>query len=334
VGDLKDRIAESIAKLPEREKLVIALYYYENLTLREIGEVLGVTESRVSRCTPRPFCACARACRRSPSRLIEYPCGQWPPERSSRPSRMWPVMCVSDGCCEASRRTSFSAQASATPCGELCAPRATHEGWLRETDRQSVSLAPLRPRRGRNLFDRLRQVGKPAGREAEAASGDSSPQLEPERLPYDFLDGETVVADPQAEQPPTFAALAAPQLETAPVVGRRARRKRDRGVQRGRASPSRGGRRSLAGCARGERSSDKDIHSLVSIVVAWELCWYRYQVDIEDEGAEAMVLAQAPSSRTPAARIGARTPSPASAARCRCRAPESGTPACLFAGGE
>jgi RNA polymerase sigma factor for flagellar operon FliA len=48
MGDLKDRIAESIAKLPEREKLVIALYYYENLTLREIGEVLGVTESRVS----------------------------------------------------------------------------------------------------------------------------------------------------------------------------------------------------------------------------------------------------------------------------------------------
>ena len=35
-------------RLPEREKLVVALYYYENLTLREIGEVLGVTESRVS----------------------------------------------------------------------------------------------------------------------------------------------------------------------------------------------------------------------------------------------------------------------------------------------
>ncbi|MGN6371840.1 MAG: RNA polymerase sigma factor WhiG [Solirubrobacteraceae bacterium] len=48
VGDLKDRIADAIASLPEREKLVIALYYYENLTLREIGEVLGVTESRIS----------------------------------------------------------------------------------------------------------------------------------------------------------------------------------------------------------------------------------------------------------------------------------------------
>ncbi len=46
--DLKDRMADAIARLPEREKLVIALYYYENLTLREIGEVLGVTESRIS----------------------------------------------------------------------------------------------------------------------------------------------------------------------------------------------------------------------------------------------------------------------------------------------
>ena len=47
-SDLKDRIADAIARLPEREKLVVALYYYENLTLREIGEVLAVTESRVS----------------------------------------------------------------------------------------------------------------------------------------------------------------------------------------------------------------------------------------------------------------------------------------------
>ncbi len=46
--ELKDRMADAIARLPEREKLVVALYYYENLTLREIGEVLGVTESRVS----------------------------------------------------------------------------------------------------------------------------------------------------------------------------------------------------------------------------------------------------------------------------------------------
>jgi RNA polymerase sigma factor for flagellar operon FliA len=46
--ELKERMAAAISRLPEREKLVIALYYYENLTLREIGEVLSVTESRVS----------------------------------------------------------------------------------------------------------------------------------------------------------------------------------------------------------------------------------------------------------------------------------------------
>ncbi|MGB0873018.1 MAG: RNA polymerase sigma factor WhiG [Solirubrobacterales bacterium] len=46
--NVKEQIAEAISRLPEREKLVVALYYYENLTLREIGEVLGVTESRVS----------------------------------------------------------------------------------------------------------------------------------------------------------------------------------------------------------------------------------------------------------------------------------------------
>jgi RNA polymerase sigma factor for flagellar operon FliA len=47
-SEVRDRLAEAVTRLPEREKLVIALYYYENLTLREIGEVLRVTESRVS----------------------------------------------------------------------------------------------------------------------------------------------------------------------------------------------------------------------------------------------------------------------------------------------
>ena len=47
-SEVKDRLADAIESLPERERLVVALYYYENLTLREIGEVLGVTESRIS----------------------------------------------------------------------------------------------------------------------------------------------------------------------------------------------------------------------------------------------------------------------------------------------
>jgi RNA polymerase sigma factor FliA len=46
--EVKEALAEALSGLPEREKLVVTLYYYEELTLREIGEVLGVTESRVS----------------------------------------------------------------------------------------------------------------------------------------------------------------------------------------------------------------------------------------------------------------------------------------------
>jgi RNA polymerase sigma factor for flagellar operon FliA len=45
--ETKYLLARAINTLPEREKIVVTLYYYEGLTLAEIGEVLGVTESRV-----------------------------------------------------------------------------------------------------------------------------------------------------------------------------------------------------------------------------------------------------------------------------------------------
>jgi RNA polymerase sigma factor for flagellar operon FliA len=46
--ETKFLLARAIDQLPEREKIVVTLYYYEGLTLAEIGNVLGVTESRVS----------------------------------------------------------------------------------------------------------------------------------------------------------------------------------------------------------------------------------------------------------------------------------------------
>ncbi|HYZ46366.1 MAG TPA: RNA polymerase sigma factor WhiG [Actinomycetota bacterium] len=45
--ELRNILAEAVNRLPEREKIVVTLYYYEGLTLAEIGQVLGVTESRV-----------------------------------------------------------------------------------------------------------------------------------------------------------------------------------------------------------------------------------------------------------------------------------------------
>ncbi len=46
-AEIQQMIAQAIEQLPEREKHIVALYYQEELTLREIGEVLGVTESRI-----------------------------------------------------------------------------------------------------------------------------------------------------------------------------------------------------------------------------------------------------------------------------------------------
>ena len=46
-NEIKRRVAEAVETLPEKEKLIISLYYYDELTLKEIGKVLDITESRV-----------------------------------------------------------------------------------------------------------------------------------------------------------------------------------------------------------------------------------------------------------------------------------------------
>jgi RNA polymerase sigma factor for flagellar operon FliA len=47
-NEIKKILIKAITALPEKEKIVISLYYYEDLTMREIGEIMGYTESRIS----------------------------------------------------------------------------------------------------------------------------------------------------------------------------------------------------------------------------------------------------------------------------------------------
>lgn len=47
-GELRELLVQNLKDLPEQEKLALALYYYEELTFKEIGEILKLTESRVS----------------------------------------------------------------------------------------------------------------------------------------------------------------------------------------------------------------------------------------------------------------------------------------------
>jgi len=63
--NFQQELAKAIAELPERERLVVALYYDEELNLREIGEVLEVSESRVSQ-------ICSQAMLRLRARLADW----------------------------------------------------------------------------------------------------------------------------------------------------------------------------------------------------------------------------------------------------------------------
>ena len=47
-SEMRERLIEAIGDLPERERLVMTLYYYEETTMKEIGLILGVVESRIS----------------------------------------------------------------------------------------------------------------------------------------------------------------------------------------------------------------------------------------------------------------------------------------------
>jgi RNA polymerase sigma factor FliA len=47
-GEMRDRLTKAINELPERERLIMTLYYYEETSMKEIGLILGVVESRIS----------------------------------------------------------------------------------------------------------------------------------------------------------------------------------------------------------------------------------------------------------------------------------------------
>ena len=75
--DLQQSLAGAIDRLPEREKLMMALYYEQDLNLREIGEVMGVTESRVCQLHSQAI-----------ARLRSQIVGQLPPAKKARKEKV------------------------------------------------------------------------------------------------------------------------------------------------------------------------------------------------------------------------------------------------------
>ena len=174
---------------------------------------------------------------------------------------------------------------------ELCTPRAAHEGWIRE----GLDDARVRDRgegRSRSLLGRLRtrltEVPPPAAEPAAPA-----PELEPEP----FFEEEPVyepppppVAEPvyeaPAEEPPARSVHAVPtnaDLKIARAVELFNVSEHPRTVS--------GVARSLGAPVVAVRPSQTE-GSVVMIVVAWELSWYRYEVDLGNEAAGVRVTEQ------------------------------------------
>jgi hypothetical protein len=173
---------------------------------------------------------------------------------------------------------------------ELCAPRAAQEGWLRETSQPSVALPPMRPRRGRSLLERFRQGGRPA-----EADGGEIPVAEGEQaeVPYDLFDdsaepaaGHRVTAEPAR----AAAAVSQPPVEPprSQLILERALDVFNTGSYLRRVS---GVARSLGAPVINVRSAEHH-EEVVRIVVAWELCWYRYEVDLGDGSPAAVAAGQ------------------------------------------
>jgi hypothetical protein len=210
---------------------------------------------------------------------------------------------------------------------ELCAPRATHEGWRREADAQIGSPRTRRPPRGRSLLGRLRQLREPVQEDGrplpdvgaepgsrvlaseDAGTGSEWAEIDgrwtgiddgwagvPENGLGEAADGETPAALPGEHE----------SIESSSADRARAPGSDERGggrmpleaeVRRALAvfnageSPRRvaGVTRSLgAACVRAAPVTD----GVVSIVVAWELCWYRYEIDLDDEAAGVRIAAE------------------------------------------
>ncbi|HEX6714909.1 MAG TPA: hypothetical protein VF066_16075 [Thermoleophilaceae bacterium] len=171
---------------------------------------------------------------------------------------------------------------------ELCIPRADHEGWIRESAQNDLPAARVRPQQRRSFVGRLRGM----------FDGDA--------------EGEPIAAE-EEEAPPVFDDEPAPPRErprererepARPVRSRRDARhiravpttrevKVDRALELFNSSAH---PRTISGIARTlgapwvHASPDGNAPSEVTIVVAWELSWYRYRVDLGDADEPILLL--------------------------------------------
>jgi hypothetical protein len=185
---------------------------------------------------------------------------------------------------------------------ELCVARAANEGWIREGADNALGVRRTGPRGGRSLLHRLRPTRVP-GRRApadpppEPAARRSNGKVERvERVRAPAKDAEPAVEHEQpAPAPAADAAVAPREPRHVRAVPTNADLKMARALDVFNASAH---PRRIAGVARSLGQPAVTVMpsqtegSIVSIVVGWELCWYRYEVDLADEASGVRVSGQ------------------------------------------
>ena len=159
---------------------------------------------------------------------------------------------------------------------ELCIPRADHEGWIREALQNEMPATRVRPQQRRSLVGRLRGMFDNEGEVPEEPAVEEPPV---------FDDEQPTPAPPPRErerEPVRPSRREARHIRAVPTT---AEVKVERALELFNASDH---PRTIAGIARTlgppwvHASPDAAAGSEVTIVVAWELSWYRYRVDLGD----------------------------------------------------
>lgn len=180
------------------------------------------------------------------------------------------------------RAETYLAGGSRRQVCELCAARAVHEGWVREGVALERGTRSFGGERRRSLLGRLRRAGGARPREDGGAPA----------APYGGVDaghggnGWHDALDDAAPPPPPRQVHAVPtsvEQRTASAVERFNRSEHPRTIA--------GVARSLGAPVVVARPAAEH-GSLVTIVVSWELCWYRYEVELADGGAGVRLAAQ------------------------------------------
>ncbi len=186
---------------------------------------------------------------------------------------------------------------------ELCTARAANEGWIREGADNALGVRRNGPRGGRSLIERLIPRRDGATRPVPIVPARRAPSTNVARVQSvgrsrghrdeDAADGEELGAGGAALAAEEPAAPREPRHVRAVPTNADLKMARALDVFNTSAHPRRiaGVTRSLGVPAVNVLPSDTE-GSIVSIVVGWELCWYRYEVDLADEAAGVRVTAQ------------------------------------------